>query len=116
MRRPLLVTDEGLASLPIVHDVVAVNERAGLPTGVFSGVRSNPNGSNVGAGVTAYRAGRHDGVIAMGGGSALDAGKTIALMVGQSSPNRRTSTLRVSLPSSPCRPRPARVPRSRAEP
>ncbi len=86
MQQPLLVTDEGLAALCIVRDVVAANERAGLPTGLFSGVRSNPNGSNVRAGVTAYRAGRHDGVIAMGGGSALDAGKTIALMVGQSRP------------------------------
>ena len=84
MRRPLLVTDQGLASLAIVRDVLAANESRGLPTGLFSGVRSNPNGSNVGAGVAAYRAGAHDGVIAMGGGSALDAGKTIALMVGQS--------------------------------
>jgi alcohol dehydrogenase class IV len=49
-------------------------------------VRSNPNGGNVSAGVAAYRAGGHDGIIAMGGGSALDAGKTIALMVGQSRP------------------------------
>jgi alcohol dehydrogenase class IV len=84
MRRPLLVTDQGLASLAIVRDVLAANESAGLPTGLFSGVRSNPNGGNVGAGVAAHRAGGHDGVIAMGGGSALDAGKTIALMVGQS--------------------------------
>ena len=86
MRRPLLVTDQGLASLAIVRDVLAANESAGLPTGLFSGVRSNPNGGNVGAGVAAYRGGAHDGVIAMGGGSALDAGKTIALMVGQSRP------------------------------
>jgi hypothetical protein len=85
-RRPLLVTDEGLASLSIVRAAIAANERAGLPTGLFSGVRSNPNGGNVSTGVTAYRAGGHDGVIAMGGGSALDAGKTIALMVGQSRP------------------------------
>jgi alcohol dehydrogenase class IV len=84
MRRPLLVTDQGLASLAIVRDVLAANESAGLPTGLFSGVRSNPNGGNVGAGVAAFRAGAHDGVIAMGGGSALDAGKTIALMAGQS--------------------------------
>ena len=86
MQRPLLVADEGLASLSIVRDAIAANERADLPTGLFSGVRSNPNGSNVSAGVTACRDGGHDGVIAMGGGSALDAGKTIALMVGQSRP------------------------------
>ena len=86
MQRPLLVTDSGLAALAIVRDAVAANERAGLPTGLFGGVRSNPTGSNVEAGVAAYRAGNHDGIIAMGGGSALDAGKTIALMAGQSRP------------------------------
>jgi alcohol dehydrogenase class IV len=86
MRRPLLVTDSGLAALAIVRDTIAANECAGLPTGLFSGVRSNPNGSNVDGGVAAYRASGHDGIIAMGGGSALDAGKTIALMVGQSRP------------------------------
>src|SRR5215468_1072149 len=86
MRRPLLVTDSALAALAIVRDAVAANERAGVPTGLFSGVRSNPTGANVEAGVAAYRAGNHDGIVAMGGGSALDAGKTIALMVGQSRP------------------------------
>jgi alcohol dehydrogenase class IV len=86
MRRPLLVTDQGLAALPIVRDAIADNERAGMPTGLFSRVRSNPNSSNVREGVTAYRAGDHDGIIAIGGGSALDAGKTIALMAGQSRP------------------------------
>jgi hypothetical protein len=86
MRRPLLVTDQGLAPLAIIRDAIAGNERAGLPTGIFSGVRSNPNGGNVSDGVAAYRDGRHDGIIAVGGGSALDAGKTIALMAGQSRP------------------------------
>ena len=86
IQRPLLVTDSGLAALAIVRDAIAANERAGLPTGLFGGVRSNPTGSNVEAGVAAYRTGNHDGIVAMGGGSALDAGKTIALMAGQSRP------------------------------
>lgn len=84
--KPLLVTDPGLAGLPMVKDAIARNEAAGLPTGLFAEVRGNPVGRNVEAGLAAFRAGGHDGVIAFGGGSALDAGKAIALMVGQTRP------------------------------
>ena len=86
MARPLLVTDPGLAGLPMVRDAIAANEAAGLPTGLFSDVRPNPIGKNVADGVAAYRAGKHDGVIAFGGGSGLDAGKAIAFMSGQTKP------------------------------
>ena len=86
MTRPLLVTDPGLAGLPMVSDAIAANEAAGLPTGLFSDVRPNPAGRNVADGVTVYRDGGHDGVIAWGGGSGLDAAKAIAFMVGQSKP------------------------------
>jgi len=86
MRRPLLVTDPGLASLPMVRDVVQNNEAARLPTHVYSDVKGNPVDSNVSDGIAAFRAGSHDGVIAFGGGSALDAGKAIAFMVGQDRP------------------------------
>jgi hypothetical protein len=86
LKRPLLVTDPGLAALPMVKDAVRANETAGLPTSVFSDIRSNPVGKNVDDGVAVYRAGRHDGVIAFGGGSALDVGKAIALMAGQKLP------------------------------
>ncbi len=84
--RPLLVTDPGLAELPMVKDAIAANEAAGLPTGLFSDVKPNPVGRNVEHGVAAFRDGGHDGVIAMGGGSGLDAGKAIAFMAGQSKP------------------------------
>lgn len=84
--KPLLVTDPGLAGLPMVKDAIARNEAAGLPTGLFAEVRGNPVGRNVEAGLAAFRAGGHDGVIAFGGGSALDAGKAVALMVGQTRP------------------------------
>jgi alcohol dehydrogenase len=53
---------------------------------LFADVKSNPVGANVEAGVAAYRAGRHDGVVAMGGGSALDVGKVVAFMSGQNRP------------------------------
>ncbi|MGD9535693.1 MAG: iron-containing alcohol dehydrogenase [Alphaproteobacteria bacterium] len=86
MARPLLVTDPGLAGTAMVLDAIAANERAGLPTGLFAEVRPNPTGSNVEAGLAAYRAGGHDGVIAFGGGSAIDVAKAVALMVGQRRP------------------------------
>lgn len=84
MKRPLIVTDPGLANLPMIRDAVARNIAAGLPTSVFSEIQGNPIGKNVEDGVKAFKDGKHDGVIAFGGGSALDAAKAIALMVGQS--------------------------------
>jgi alcohol dehydrogenase class IV len=85
-KRPLLITDPGLAALPMIREAVAANEAAGLPTGTFSDIKGNPISRNVEDGLAAYRAGRHDGIIAFGGGSALDAAKTVALMVGQKRP------------------------------
>jgi len=82
IRRPLLVTDEGLREAPMVSAA-----RALVPgTGLFAGVRGNPVAANIDAGLAAYRQGGHDGVIAFGGGSALDAGKVIAFMSGQTRP------------------------------
>ncbi|MGH8285605.1 MAG: iron-containing alcohol dehydrogenase [Steroidobacteraceae bacterium] len=86
MKRPLLVTDAGLAKLPVVANAIALCSAEGLKVDVFSQVQSNPVEANVLAGVEAYRRGGHDGVIAFGGGSALDTGKAIALMVGQTRP------------------------------
>jgi alcohol dehydrogenase len=82
--RPLLVTDPGLAAMPMLATIVADIKSAGLPVLVFSDVRPNPVEANILAGVKAFKAGMHDGVIAFGGGSALDIGKMIALMHGQS--------------------------------
>jgi alcohol dehydrogenase class IV len=86
MKRPLLVTDPGLRKLPMIERALAALERAGLGEAVFSDIRPNPVGRNVEDGVACYRASGCDGVIAFGGGSALDVGKTIALMVGQTRP------------------------------
>jgi len=86
MRRPLLVTDPGLASLPMIDKALQSCREAGLPCGLFSNVQPNPVEANISAGVALFKQGQHDGVIAFGGGSALDAGKTIALMVGQNRP------------------------------
>ena len=84
IRRPLLVTDPGLAATAMVAAIVKDLKAADLPVQVFSEVRPNPVEANVIAGVKAYKAGMHDGVIAFGGGSGLDIGKMIALMHGQS--------------------------------
>jgi len=83
MARPLLVTDPGLAALPMLRDVLERSATQGVPLSLFSDVRGNPVGRNVDDGVAAFRAGGHDGVVALGGGSALDAGKAIAFMAGQ---------------------------------
>jgi len=86
MKSALLITDPGLANLPIVQQAVANCLSAGLPCAVFSNIKSNPTEQNVTDGVHVYRAGNFDGVIAFGGGSALDAAKAVALMVGQHRP------------------------------
>jgi alcohol dehydrogenase class IV len=86
MKKPLLITDEGLKDNAITKTALGVCEKAGLPAGLFAGVKGNPTSANVDAGITAYRAGGHDGVIAFGGGSGIDAAKAIALMVGQDRP------------------------------
>lgn len=83
IQAPLLVTDPGLANLPMIEQAMKQCQNAGLNCGLFSNLQGNPTGQNVTDGVTAYNAGKHDSVIAFGGGSSLDTGKAIALMVGQ---------------------------------
>ncbi len=86
MSKPLLVTDRGLANLPITQNALDLLEQAGLGRAMFAEVDPNPNEKNLAAGLDAYRAGGHDGVIAFGGGSGLDLGKIVAFMCGQTRP------------------------------
>lgn len=79
--KPLLITDEGLATAPMVKSALALTGAA-----LFAKVKGNPTGRNVEDGLAVLKAGGHDGVIAFGGGSALDAAKAIALMWGQTRP------------------------------
>lgn len=81
--KPLVVTDPGMVELPAFDRVLASLQQEAA---IFSAIRSNPVGANVEAGVDAFRVGGHDGVIAVGGGSALDCGKVIAFQSGQSRP------------------------------
>src|SRR6202011_6269564 len=82
IKRPLLVTDEGLRDAPMIRRARGLVPGGGL----FARVRGNPVAANIEEGLAAYREGAHDGVIAFGGGSALDAGKVIAFMSGQTRP------------------------------
>ncbi len=86
MKNPLLVTDKGLANLPITQTTLDIMDAAGLGRAMFADVDPNPNELNLEAGVAMYKAGNHDGVIAFGGGSGLDLGKMVAFMAGQTRP------------------------------
>jgi alcohol dehydrogenase class IV len=86
INRPLLVTDTGLAKLPITERAMNLLREAGLPVAMFADVQPNPVDANVEAGVAVFRDGKHDGVVAFGGGSGLDTGKVIAFMAGQTRP------------------------------
>ena len=86
IKKPLLVTDRGLAGMEITQKTLNLLDDAGLGRAVFADVDPNPNEKNAAAGVAAYKAGNHDGVIAFGGGSGLDLGKVVAFLAGQSRP------------------------------
>ena len=86
INRPLLVTDKVLAQLEITTTTLNLLKNKGIQAKIFSDVDPNPNEKNLSHGVDAYNAGKHDGVIAFGGGSSLDLGKMIAFMSGQSRP------------------------------
>ena len=86
MKKPLLITDRGLAPMPITQNALDILEAGGLGRAIFADVDPNPNEKNLAAGVKAFKDGGHDGVVAFGGGSGLDLGKAIAFMVGQTRP------------------------------
>jgi alcohol dehydrogenase class IV len=86
IKRPLLVTDKALAALPITQNALDLLDGAGLKTGLFAEVQSNPTDVNLEAGVAAFRDGGYDGVVAFGGGSGLDLGKCVAFQQGQTRP------------------------------
>ncbi len=86
IKKPLLITDRGLATMPITQNALDILDAAGLGRAIFADVDSNPTDVNLDAGVKAFKAGGHDGVIAFGGGSGLDLGKAVAFMAGQTRP------------------------------
>ena len=80
VKNPLIVTDPGLLQTPIIDEI---NSNLSSKTNVYSDVQGNPTGSNVTNGVKVFLEGNHDGVIAIGGGSGMDAGKGIAFLAHQ---------------------------------
>ncbi|MBY4606210.1 iron-containing alcohol dehydrogenase [Rhizobium sp. 9T] len=86
IKKPLLITDRGLASMAITKNALDILEDAGVGRAIFADVDPNPNEKNLEAGVRAFKDGGHDGVVAFGGGSGLDLGKCVAFMAGQTRP------------------------------
>jgi alcohol dehydrogenase class IV len=80
VRRPLVITDQHVASLPMTGELMDELRAAGLHPGLHGGVQGNPTAGQVGAGVAAYRAHAADGIVGLGGGAALDVAKAVALM------------------------------------
>jgi len=80
IKKPLLVTDKDLAKTQITTKVIDINKKAKITTEIFSDLKGNPFGSHVQKGVEQFKKGNHDGIIAFGGGSSLDVGKSIALL------------------------------------
>ena len=83
IKNPLIVTDPGLLQTSIIDEI---NSSLPSNTQIYSDVQGNPTGSNVTNGVKVFLEGDHDGVIAIGGGSGMDAGKGIAFLAHQSRP------------------------------
>lgn len=83
MRKPLFVTDPGLAGLDMVRSALAAAQGDDVSATLFSDIKPNPVSANIADGAATMRAAGCDGVIAFGGGSSLDAGKTIALVAAQ---------------------------------
>lgn len=83
IRNPLIVTDPGILKTNII---LKVKQPLDQNIDIFSDVQGNPTGTNVMNGVNVFNKGKHDGVIAVGGGSAMDVGKGIAFMAGQIRP------------------------------
>jgi alcohol dehydrogenase class IV len=84
--RPLIVTDKGIAALAPVTATAQLLKDAGIAVEVFSGVWGNPTVSQADAGAAAYAAHRADGIVAIGGGAALDVAKCVAVLAHHPAP------------------------------
>ena len=86
IKKPLFVTDSDLVKTEMVANAIQSNNKNFIPTKVYSEVKGNPVSRYVTKGVEVFKSGNHDGVIAFGGGSSLDVGKSIALLESNNRP------------------------------
>jgi len=86
INKPLFVTDKDLANLNIIKNITSDIKKKFSELKIFSNFSGNPLGENVEEGVDEFKKNNCDGVITIGGGSALDVGKAIAFMSGQTRP------------------------------
>ena len=84
--KPLFVTDKDLVNLPFIKNIISDNLKKFNELEVFSNFTGNPIGENVEEGVVEFKKKNCDGIIAIGGGSALDVGKAIGFMSAQTRP------------------------------
>jgi len=84
--RPLVVTDRGSRELEFVARAMTMLTDAGLSPGLFAEFSPNPSDIEARKGKAVFEAGRHDLVIGLGGGSALDGAKAISLIAGRDTP------------------------------
>lgn len=78
---PLIVTDKGSKELPFVSRLATLLENSSIKSKLFYGISPNPRDDEIKAGCISYHKGSHDGIIAIGGGSALDGAKAIGMTV-----------------------------------
>ncbi len=83
---PLLVTDKDLIELPFIKNIISNLKKKFSQFNIFSNFTGNPIGENIEEGVEVFKKNNSDGVIAIGGGSALDVGKAVAFMSAQNRP------------------------------
>jgi 4-hydroxybutyrate dehydrogenase len=89
IKRPLVVTDPGVVKAGVAQRIYAELERADLPFARFEEVQANPTDQDADRGLAAYRKGGCDGIIALGGGSSLDAAKLVQVLTTHEPPLSR---------------------------
>jgi alcohol dehydrogenase class IV len=89
MKRPLVMTDAGVVKAGLAQKLYDVLGGAGIPYEVFDRVRPDPTDKDAVDGLAAFRQGKCDGIIAIGGGSPLDAAKLVQVLVTHEPPLSR---------------------------